>query len=192
MLKMNALKGKIWAVGLVVFLIGISLYLRKEAGKSTPDEKATDHAHSSKNSKSEKPQKVSEDTPETNNQHPTNRASLKDAHKFLQFYGAPENSPFRDLVYLTSVLQVYTSHLKGQTLLPTDSNKSIVEVLRGKNAKNLEFIPADFKYLNSEGEIVDRWNTPLSFHFKNINQPEIRSAGEDRELWTDDDLVFEN
>lgn len=117
---------------------------------------------------------------------------LTQTGEFLSNYGNPRKSPHLDLSCISSVLHIFNSHLKGKTLLPTHSNKSISKVLLGENALGLQFIPLDFKYLNQENELIDRWGTPLNFHFTNINNPEIRSAGEDKILWTDDDLLLGN
>jgi len=37
---------------------------------------------------------------------------------------------------------------------------------------------------------VDRWGMPFWFHPNTAHQVEIRSAGPDRQLFTDDDLVI--
>jgi hypothetical protein len=41
-----------------------------------------------------------------------------------------------------------------------------------------------------DGGLVDRWGTPYWFHPNSAHQVEIRSAGPDRQLFTDDDLVI--
>ena len=40
-----------------------------------------------------------------------------------------------------------------------------------------------------DGELVDRWGTPYFFHSVSAEKMEIVSAGPDKELWTDDDVV---
>ena len=39
------------------------------------------------------------------------------------------------------------------------------------------------------GELVDDWDTPFFFHQLSGAETEVRSAGEDRKLWTFDDQV---
>jgi hypothetical protein len=35
---------------------------------------------------------------------------------------------------------------------------------------------------------VDRWQTPLFFHVSERSRIDLRSAGPDRQMWTEDDL----
>jgi len=44
--------------------------------------------------------------------------------------------------------------------------------------------------VNAQGEMLDAWGTPLFFHQLSGHDMEIRSAGEDRQLWTVDDLIL--
>jgi hypothetical protein len=43
--------------------------------------------------------------------------------------------------------------------------------------------------INEKGELVDAWGTPFFFHQLSGSEMEIRSAGPDKVMWTDDDLV---
>ena len=54
-----------------------------------------------------------------------------------------------------------------------------------KSAANLEI-----KGVNEKGELVDPWGTPYFFHQLSAMEMEIRSAGPDRIMWTEDDLVI--
>jgi hypothetical protein len=44
--------------------------------------------------------------------------------------------------------------------------------------------------MNSNGELMDRWGTPIFFHALSKDQMEIRSAGPDRVMWTADDVIL--
>lgn len=73
---------------------------------------------------------------------------------------------------------------------PVGTNPEITEALMGKNPKQINFITAESGLrVNERGEMVDAWGTPFFFHQLSGQEMEIRSAGEDRKLWTFDDLV---
>jgi hypothetical protein len=44
--------------------------------------------------------------------------------------------------------------------------------------------------LNDKGELVDRWGTPYFFHQLSRDHMEIRSAGPDKVMWTQDDPII--
>ena len=46
------------------------------------------------------------------------------------------------------------------------------------------------EFVHRDGELCDRWGTPFFFHAESAARMEIRSAGPDRRLWTEDDVVF--
>ena len=59
----------------------------------------------------------------------------------------------------------------------------------GGNKKGAMLGPPEGMSVNSAGELVDRWGTPVFFHALARDQMEIRSAGPDRKMWTSDDIV---
>lgn len=67
-------------------------------------------------------------------------------------------------------------------------NVEIVAAMRGKNESRLAVLPADLPAFNDAGELTDRWNTPYYFHPISRTVLEIRSAGPDGRLWSDDDI----
>jgi hypothetical protein len=73
---------------------------------------------------------------------------------------------------------------------PVGTNPEITAALIGKNPKQINFItPESGLRVNKNGEMVDAWGTPFFFHQLSGHEMEIRSAGEDRKMWTFDDLV---
>ena len=44
--------------------------------------------------------------------------------------------------------------------------------------------------INSQGELIDPWGTPYFFHQLSGTEMEIHSAGPDKVMWTQDDLVI--
>ena len=73
---------------------------------------------------------------------------------------------------------------------PVGNNAEITKALQGENPRHANFLKSeDGNRVNSNGELVDVWGTPYFFHQLSAKEMEIRSAGPDRKMWTDDDLV---
>ncbi|MBV8820346.1 MAG: type II secretion system protein GspG [Acidobacteriaceae bacterium] len=72
---------------------------------------------------------------------------------------------------------------------PVGTNAEIMRALMGSNPKQLNVGAAASEHLNEKGELVDRWGTPYFFHQLAKDQMEVRSAGPDRVMWTEDDVV---
>ena len=70
-------------------------------------------------------------------------------------------------------------------------NGEIMDSLRGRNDRNLAVIDPEHPDIGQQGDLVDRWGTPYYFHSVSRNELEIRSAGPDRKLWTEDDVTLE-
>lgn len=74
---------------------------------------------------------------------------------------------------------------------PVGENSEITAQLNGQNPKHANFIRPDAGMrINDQGELVDPWGTPYFFHQLSGHEMEIRSAGPDKIMWTDDDLVI--
>jgi hypothetical protein len=73
---------------------------------------------------------------------------------------------------------------------PVGNNPEITSQLTGNNPKHISFINAGAGMrVNENGELVDPWGTPYFFHQLSGTDMEIHSAGPDKKMWTDDDLV---
>ena len=72
---------------------------------------------------------------------------------------------------------------------PTGTNAEIVKTLNGGNPQGVRYIPQENLRLNDRGELIDSWGTPYFFHQLSAQEMEIRSAGPDRNLWTQDDIL---
>jgi hypothetical protein len=73
---------------------------------------------------------------------------------------------------------------------PVGTNLEITRALAGDNPKQVNFLnPDDGLRVNADGELVDAWGTPYFFHQLSGTEMEIHSAGPDKKMWTDDDLV---
>ena len=73
---------------------------------------------------------------------------------------------------------------------PVGNNAEITKALNGGNPKQISFLRPDAGYtVSANGELLDSWGTPYFFHQLSAKETEIRSAGPDRKMWTEDDLV---
>ncbi|MCC5841665.1 MAG: hypothetical protein JJT96_16235 [Opitutales bacterium] len=69
-------------------------------------------------------------------------------------------------------------------------NRHFIHALQGRNPKAVAIFPLDHPRLNAAGDLLDPWDNPYFFHPVSRHRLEIRSAGPDGELFTDDDLVY--
>ena len=72
---------------------------------------------------------------------------------------------------------------------PTGTNAEIVKTLNGGNPQGVRYLPQEHVRLNEQGELLDSFGTPYFFHQLSAQEMEIRSAGPDKTLWTQDDIA---
>jgi hypothetical protein len=72
---------------------------------------------------------------------------------------------------------------------PSGNNQEITASLVGQNQKQLVFVIPEGSSMNQKKELCDNWGTPYFFHQLSASTMEVRSAGEDKTLWTADDIV---
>ncbi|WP_029190886.1 type II secretion system protein GspG [Verrucomicrobium spinosum] len=87
--------------------------------------------------------------------------------------------------YVEKAIYMYRQVMGG---IPTGHNELVVNALLGENEKGAALLPKDCPAI-VKGELVDEWGTPYWFHSVTSKDMEVRSAGPDRELFTDDDVV---
>lgn len=105
-------------------------------------------------------------------------------------YADPGTAPIEDLRKLQHVLGGYFSVIKDLTQQPIGGNRDLAACLLGENPNRQAFLPPDHPAFGDGGQVVDRWGTPLFVHPEAAREITLRSAGPDRELFTDDDLVL--
>ncbi len=108
----------------------------------------------------------------------------------LATYGDPFSEPIEDLRALDRVISGYFSIVKNHAGYSIGGNGDLAAALRGENAYRQRFVPADHRVFGPDGRILDRWGTPVFVHPLAARNLELRSAGPDRELFTDDDVVL--
>jgi hypothetical protein len=108
------------------------------------------------------------------------------------FFGGPQSTPVNiaseTLIENTrTAIRNYGSRFGGN---PVGTNPEITAALNGDNPGGVKFLdPEQGMRINGKGELVDPWGTPLFFHQLSGTETEIRSAGPDKQMWTQDDLV---
>lgn len=118
---------------------------------------------------------------------PTSSAPLL-GETILRDYANTNYPPENDLTLMSRLMGNSLLLLKSAASRPLSANEDWADLFRGKNDAREEFLPAQHIALNPRGQLVDRWVTPLFFHALGAGRYEIRSAGPDKTLWTDDDL----
>ena len=106
----------------------------------------------------------------------------------LRDYARTNLPPENDLTLLARLMDNFTLLVKSSANRPMSANEDWAAAFLGNNSANEPFLSDQHASLNAKGQMVDRWGTPLFFHPLGARQFEIRSAGPDRILWTDDDI----
>lgn len=106
----------------------------------------------------------------------------------LQGYATAGTTVQQDLTLVSHALENFALLVKGNDPLPLGANEEIAAALRGRNRTQLRFVPETSPIFNAQGQIIDRWGTPLYFHAASHDRVEIRSAGPDKIMWTADDV----
>lgn len=99
---------------------------------------------------------------------------------------SPDSQVDDDLATLELLMSEFRKHHEGN---PVGENEEITAALLGANPKRLSYLPDKGTHLNSTGQLVDRWGTPYFFHQISGSETQIRSAGPDKEMNTEDDHV---
>jgi hypothetical protein len=120
---------------------------------------------------------------------PPIQSELQDVmpHPEAGFLGDGSLSHSQEMEVIESIFEIY---IEAFGEVPTgESNAHIMNALRGNNSQYLGFFPFEHPRLDGEGRLVDPWNTPYFFHLLSRTDIEIRSAGPDLEMYTDDDEI---
>lgn len=95
-----------------------------------------------------------------------------------------------DNLYVFDELFRHYRYAYGENPVGTD-NFEITEQLLGKNPMKIVFIePKNPAVVGNE--LVDQWGTAYFFHSVSAENMEVRSAGPDRRLWTEDDIFHDD
>ena len=114
--------------------------------------------------------------------------ALEGRSRLADGLNSPSGDVHADLRILNDLFIAYRGSVHAEN--PVGENSEITAALRGRNRLGYAFVPLDCPAVNPEGELCDRWGTPYFFHQLSGESMEIRSAGPDRRLWTQDDEVL--
>jgi hypothetical protein len=106
----------------------------------------------------------------------------------LRGYADPNLPPENDLNLMAHLMENSLLLLKSAANRPLGANEDWADLFRGKNSARERFLPDHHVALNTVGQLVDRWGTPLFFHALGGGRYEVRSSGPDKKPWTDDDI----
>lgn len=106
----------------------------------------------------------------------------------LRDYANTNLSPEHDLTLMSRLMENSLLLLKSAASRPLSANEDWAGLLRGQTAARERFLPDQHVALNAQGQLVDRWGTPLFIHALGGARFELRSAGPDKKLWTADDV----
>ena len=102
----------------------------------------------------------------------------------------PEVTTMEPRVVLDNVHNAISNYGQRFGGNPVGSNAEITRALDGENPGQVHFLKAEAGMrVNEKGELIDAWGTPYFFHQLSSAVMEIHSAGADKIMWTDDDLV---
>lgn len=114
--------------------------------------------------------------------------SMLPGEELLKAYASTTTRPEDDLHSMAHVFSNLQLLVKGDSPFRMGANEEFAAALMGKNSAREVFLKAPHPCLSAKSQIVDRWGSPLFFHVRDPSRIDIRSAGPDREMWTEDDL----
>lgn len=100
----------------------------------------------------------------------------------------PAGTPDDDVRILHFLAINFLTAVKEPYRPPLGLNEDFVKAFTGGNRYGDEFI-SDKHPTIKDGQIVDRWGTPYHFHPRAPGAIDVRSAGPDKVLFTDDDVT---
>jgi hypothetical protein len=103
------------------------------------------------------------------------------------FAAPPDQEAMIEIDKISLMIRDYRT-IAGEN--PVGTNAEIMAAVMGNNPKQAKLGPPEGMKLNEKGELIDRWGTPYFFHQISRDHMEIRSAGPDKILWTEDDPVI--
>lgn len=108
--------------------------------------------------------------------------------EILSGYALPGTRPQEDLSMVAHALSNLLLLIKGDAPFMMGANEEFAAALRGKTAFGYGSCQISIPALMPLSQLVDCWRSPLFFHVINHSRLDIRNAGPDRQMWTEDDL----
>lgn len=112
------------------------------------------------------------------------------ADTMLVNYASDETSGKEDLNLMATFLDSVFLLIKQRDTADYATNEDLVEFLQGNNSHQSPFLNQSFRAINEDGQLIDRWGSPLIVHPVSRKLLELRSAGPDKTPYTEDDLLW--
>jgi hypothetical protein len=111
---------------------------------------------------------------------------IQAGRSFVNYRRAPD--PKEDLEIIKQLFLSYRMVVKNNNQrVPMGNNREVTAQLTGDNPSAFELLKKDDPSI-VDGQLVDRWGTPLMFHFVSSTSCDVRSAGPDGRIGNEDDL----
>ena len=102
---------------------------------------------------------------------------------------AVDGSGQEDVQILHDLVVQYLQAMQRRQGPPIGDDMDLAKVLKWRNPLKRPVLDPSHPALSADGHLSDRWGTPYHVHALSSNAYRIRSAGPDRRLFTNDDLV---
>jgi hypothetical protein len=120
--------------------------------------------------------------------HSARQVRALPGQQILRNYASAATRPQDDLHSMAHVFSNLRLLVKGDTPFRMGANEEFAAALLGKNSAKEVLLALPHPCFNEQGQLIDRWATPLFFHVRDNSRIDIRSAGPDQKMWTPDDL----
>lgn len=100
----------------------------------------------------------------------------------------PPANPTEELRELHGSIRLMLTALKDPHRPPLGINEEFARALTGGNRRGDVFLTTNHPALR-DGRLIDPWGTPYHVHPRAPDAIDLRSAGPDRRLFSDDDLI---
>ncbi|MEI6715484.1 MAG: hypothetical protein WCO60_17130 [Verrucomicrobiota bacterium] len=105
--------------------------------------------------------------------------------RFLAVDGSPEE----DIASLNDILITYLQAARSPARPAIGFNEDLLKTLTDRSILGDAAIPKNHPAIR-DGRLIDRWGTPWQVHPISGDFIQLRSAGPDHRLYTDDDLIL--
>jgi hypothetical protein len=94
-----------------------------------------------------------------------------------------------DVEALHALIIHYLTALQRRSGPPLGDDIDLASILKGNNPLRVALLPVDHPAFSPDGHLRDRFGTPYHLHALSGRSYEVRSAGPDKKLFTQDDAL---
>ena len=114
----------------------------------------------------------------------------REMNPYAATINAPEGNIAEDVEALHALLTQYLLILKDRPGPPIGNDVDLAKILKGQNTLHRALLPTDHPSFGPNGRLIDRWGTPYHIHARGHSSFDVRSAGPDKHLFSEDDIVW--